>query len=170
MNRKSWGFTLAAATVALLPLAGYLAFRKYMGKKGPIALLDVKAVAEKSLPGRAAAQYLRTIKNILERNIESIRKQYAGKENSLEAIKAVQQAQTSCQQQILIYQRKLDEEIDNLIEQAVHTWLAVHSEVTTVMPTDSTLGYKVSADITDEIMAEIKWYKPSFPPLPREKK
>ena len=75
MDRKSWIVTLASAT-ALLSAVGYFAFRKYRAwKRTPIAVLDVDAVVARSLPGRAAAQYLRTAKNILERNIDEVRKQ-----------------------------------------------------------------------------------------------
>ena len=35
------------------------------------------------------------------------------------------------------------------------------------VPADETLGYNKTADITRQIMAEVDWYKPSFPPLPR---
>ncbi|MBS7328043.1 MAG: hypothetical protein KIG68_04730 [Oxalobacter sp.] len=167
MDRKSWIVTLASAT-ALLSAVGYFAFRKYRAwKRTPIAVLDVDAVVARSLPGRAAAQYLRTAKNILERNIDEVRKQYSERENTPEAVKAIKQAEAFAQQQTLIYQRKLDEEIQKTIEQAVRVWLAAHKNVTAVVPTDKTLGYNESSDITNDIMAEIRWYKPSFPPMPR---
>ena len=65
------------------------------------------------------------------------------------------------------FRRKLDEEIQKIIEQAVRVWLAAHKNVTAVVPADKTLGYNASSDITNDIMAEIRWYKPSFPPMPR---
>ena len=167
MDRKSWIVTLASAT-ALLSAVGYFAFRKYRSwKRTPIAVLDVDAVVARSLPGRAAAQYLRTAKNILERNIDEVRKQYSERESTPEAVKAIKQAEAFAQQQTLIYQRKLDEEIQKIIEQAVRVWLAAHKNVTAVVPADKTLGYNASSDITNDIMAEIRWYKPSFPPMPR---
>ena len=118
MDRKSWIVTLASAT-ALLSAVGYFAFRKYRAwKRTPIAVLDVDAVVTRSLPGRAAAQYLRTAKNILQRNIDEVRKLYSERENTPEAIKAINQAEAFAQQQTLIYQRKLDEEIEKIITSA----------------------------------------------------
>lgn len=168
MDRKGWIISLTVAA-ALLPIAGYLAWKKCQSKKGPVAILDVEAVAEKSLPGKAATQHLRTVKNILQRNVDDIKKQYEGRLDTPEAVRAIAQAQATYQQQEIIYQRKLDEEIKKLIAQAVHTWLTVHPDVTTVIPTDETLGYNAKSDITDEIMTEIQWYKPSFPPMPRRR-
>ncbi len=168
MSRKGWIVSLTIAA-ALIPVAGYLAWKKCQSKKGPIAILDVDAVAEKSLPGKAASQHLRTVKNILQRNVDEVKKQYEGKLDSPEAIRAIGQAQSTYQQQVIIYQRKLDEEMKKLIAQAVHTWLTVHTDVKTVIPTDETVGYNGKADITEEIMNEIQWYKPSFPPMPRRR-
>ncbi|MGN0917773.1 MAG: hypothetical protein ACI4NO_01315 [Oxalobacter sp.] len=169
MNRNNWFLTFAAAAVCL-SAAGYAAYRKYRNwRRAPIAVLDVDALVSKSLPGRAAAQYLRTAKNILQRNIDEVRKLHAGNAETPEAIKAVNQAEAFAQQQTLIYQRKLDEEIRKIIEQAVRVWLAAHPNVTAVVSADSTLGYNASSDITGDIMSEIRWQKPSFPPMPRPK-
>ena len=166
MDRKSWIATFASAAVFLS--AGYFVFRKYRNwKRPPVAVLDVEAVVARSLPGRAAAQYLRTAKNILQRNIEEVRKQHEDREDTPEAIKAINQAEAFAQQQTLIYQRKLDEEIQKTIEQAVRVWLASHKNVTAVVPADKTLGYTAASDITEDIISEIRGYKPSFPPMPR---
>ncbi len=167
MDRKNWMVALASAAV-FLSAAGYFAVRKYRAwKKAPIAVLDVDTVIARSLPGRAAAQYLKTAQNILQRNIDEVRKQYSEKENTPEAIKAIKQAEAFAQQQTVIYQRKLDEEIRKVIEQAVKVWLASHKNVTAVIPADNSLGYSAASDITKEIISQIRWQKPSFPPMPR---
>ncbi|MBR6000949.1 MAG: OmpH family outer membrane protein [Oxalobacter sp.] len=167
MNDKSLGFTLAAAAVAL-SAAGYLAYRKYRNWRRPaIAILDVDAVVSKSLPGRAAAQYLRTAKNILQRNIDEVKKLHEDNAESPEAMKAINQAESFAQQQSVIYQRKLDEEIQKIIRHAVKVWLGRHKRVKAVIPADNSLGYSPRADITNEIIAEMRRYQTSFPPMPR---
>ncbi len=165
MKRMGLMLTLAAV---LLPLA-YKAVRKHRSARKPVVVLDMDVVAERSLPGRAAAQYIKTVRNILHRNVEEVRLAYQGREQTTEAIRAIAQAQSSYQQQLALYQKKLDNEIGDIVSAAVRSWLAKNRQVAAVVPADETLGYNKSADITRQIMAEVDWYKPSFPPLPRSR-
>lgn len=165
MKRMGLMLTLAAV---LLPLA-CKAIRKHRLARKPVVVLDMDVVAERSLPGRAAAQYIKTVRNILQRNVEEVRLAYRGREQTPEAIRAITQAQSSYQQQLALYQKKLDNEIGDIVAAAVRSWLAKNRQVAAVVPADETLGYNKSADITRQIMAEVDWYKPSFPPLPRSR-
>ena len=164
---KRMGFALTLAAV-LLPLA-YKAIRKHRSTRKPVVVLDMDVVAERSLPGRAAAQYIKTVRNILQRNVEEVRLAYQGREQAPEAIRAITQAQSGYQQQLALYQKKLDNEIGDIVGAAVRSWLAKNRQVAAVVPADETLGYNKNADITRQIMAEVDWYKPSFPPLPRSR-
>lgn len=65
MKRMGLMLTLAAV---LLPLACKVAKKHRLSRK-PVVVLDMDVVAERSLPGRAAAQYIRTVKNILHRSV-----------------------------------------------------------------------------------------------------
>ncbi len=163
MKRKGLMLTLAAI---LLPLA-FRVVRKHRSSRKPVVVLDMDVVAERSLPGRAAAQYIRTVKNILRRNVEEVRLAYQGREQTPEGIRAITQAQSNYQQQLALYQKKLDNEIGDIVSAAVRSWLSKNRHVAAVVPADETLGYNKNADITKQVIAEVDWYKPSFPPLPR---
>lgn len=163
MKRMGLMLTLAAV---LLPLA-YKAAKKHRLSRKPVVVLDMDVVAERSLPGRAAAQYIRTVKNILHRSVEETRLAWQGREQTPEGIRAISQAQSNYQQQLALYQKKLDNEIGDIVGAAVRSWLSRNKHVAAVVPADETLGYNKTADITRQIMAEVDWYKPSFPPLPR---
>lgn len=163
---KRMGILLTLATAALLPFAYKAIKRRQLGRK-PVVVLDMEQVAERSLPGRAAAQYMRTVQNILRRTVDEVRVTWRGREQSPEAVRAIAQAQSSYQQQLALYQKKLDNEIDDIVSAAVRSWLSKNKHVAAVIPADETLGYNQKADITKEVIAEVDWYKPSFPPLPR---
>ena len=163
MKRK--GMILALAAV-LMPLA-WRAIKKHRLARKPVVVLDMEMVAERSLPGRAAAQYIKTVKNILHRNVEEVRLAYQGRDQTPEGLRAIAQAQANYQQQLALYQKKLDNEISDIVAAAVRSWLSKNRQVAAVVAADETLGYNKSADITRQVMAEVDWYKPSFPPLPR---
>ena len=56
-----------------------------------------------------------------------------------------------------------------MVAAAVRSWLSKNRQVAAVVAADETLGYNKHADITKQVMAEVDWYKPSFPPLPRSR-
>ena len=163
---KRTGLMLAVAAV-LIPVA-YKAIKKHRATtRKPVVVLDMDALAERSLPGRAAAQYIKTVQTILHRGIEDVRAMYRGRENTPEGMRALAQAQSFYQQQLALYQKKLDNEIGDIVSAAVRSWLKKNKGVAAVVPADDTLGYNKQADVTRQIMVEVDWYKPSFPPMPR---
>lgn len=163
MKRTGMMLTLAAV---LLPFA-CRAVKKYRLSRKPVVVLDMDIVAGRSLPGRAAAQYIKTVRNILHRHLEETRFAFRGREQTPEGVRAISQAQSNYRQQLALYQKKLDNEIGDIIGTAVRSWLARNKHVAAVVPAGETLGYNKAADITGLILAEVDRYKPSFPPLPR---
>lgn len=163
---KRTGLMLALGAV-LFPLAFNLVRKHRRKTRKPVVVLDMEAVAERSLPGRAAAQYLRTVQTILHRHLDEVRATYLGREQTAEGMRVLSQAQSTYQQQLALYQKKLDNEIGDIVTAAVRAWLSRNKHVAAVVPADETLGYNKNADITRQIISEVDWYKPSFPPLPR---
>lgn len=163
---KRMGIILTLAAAVLLPFACRAAKRRQQGRK-PVVVLDMEQVADRSIPGRAAAQYMRTVQNILRSSVDEVRVAYRGREQTPEGVRAIAQAQSTYQQQLALYQKKLDNEIADIVSAAVRSWLSKNKHVAAVVPADETLGYNQNADITKQIIAEVDWYKPSFPPLPR---
>lgn len=67
-----------------------------------------------------------------------------------------------------LYQKKLDNEIGDIVS-AARPFMAekrTGASPPSCQPTN-TLGYNKHADVTRQIMVEVDWYKPSFPPMPR---
>ena len=158
---KRMGLMLAVAAV-LIPVACKAIKKHRETTRKPVVVLDMEALA-----GRAAAQYIKTVQTILHRGIDDVRTMYRGRENTPEGARAIAQAQSFYQQQMALYQKKLDNEIGDIVSAAVRSWLKKNRGVAAVVPADDTLGYNKHADVTRQIMVEVDWYKPSFPPMPR---
>lgn len=148
---KRMGLMLAVAAV-LIPVA-YKAIKKHRETtRKPVVVLDMEALAERSLPGRAAAQYIKTVQTILHRGIDDVRTMYRGRENTPEGARAIAQAQSFYQQQMALYQKKLDNEIGDIVSAAVRSWLKKNRALPLSCLLTNTLGYNKHADVTRQIM------------------
>ena len=80
---------MLAVAAVLIPVACKAIKKHRETTRKPVVVLDMEALAERSLPGRAAAQYIKTVQTILHRGIDDVRTMYRGRENTPEGARAI---------------------------------------------------------------------------------
>lgn len=129
-------------------------------------VVDSSALTARSKPGKAAAQYLAGVQNILQKGLDDLVKSYKGKEHTPEAVNAVARAKATLDQELALRQRAVSVEMDRVIREAVRAWRGKNESVL-VLPASGLVDYGAGVDVTSAVLPELDKLSLKLPDPPK---